>query len=127
MNVYGIGTDMVQISRIRDLFEKYGERFTQRILSASEQIAFKQHNEAIAYLAKRFAGKEAVAKALGTGIGSHLAFTQISITNQANGKPVVSLLGEAKQYFHSMEVGEIMISLSDEKEYALAFVVALKQ
>ncbi|HRE33163.1 MAG TPA: holo-ACP synthase [Candidatus Berkiella sp.] len=127
MNVYGIGTDMVQISRISDLFEKYGERFTKRILSYPEQVAFKQHNEAIAYLAKRFAGKEAVAKALGTGIGSHLAFTQISITNQANGKPLVILLGDAQHYFHSLGVGEIMISLSDEKEYALAFVIALNR
>lgn len=127
MNVYGIGTDMVQISRISDLFAKYGERFTKRILSQPEQAAFKQHNEAIAYLAKRFAGKEAVAKALGTGIGSHLAFTQISITNQANGKPIVTLLGEAESYFQLKGVGEIMISLSDEREYALAFVIALKQ
>lgn len=122
--MHGVGTDLVEIGRIAALFERFGERFVNRILSEAEYVLFKQQNESIAFLAKRFAGKEAVAKALGTGLGVQVAFTDISITNLQNGKPVVELLGKASTLTSELGIQKILISLSDEKKYALAFAVA---
>lgn len=123
--MHGIGTDLVEITRIASLFERFGERFANRILSHPEYEIFKQHNHSIPFLAKRFAGKEAVAKALGTGLGAQVAFTEISITNHQNGKPMVELLGKASSLLTELGIQQILISLSDEKNYALAFAVAI--
>jgi holo-[acyl-carrier protein] synthase len=120
MNIIGIGTDMVQQSRIRLLYERYGERFINRILSLDEQRIFNTLNQPCAFLAKRFAAKEAVSKALGIGIGEKLAFNEISVTNLSSGQPQVTLLGKAEILGINKS---IHISLSDEKDYALAFVV----
>lgn len=120
----GIGTDLVEIGRIAALHERYGERFVKRILSQAEYVLFNQQHQSIPFLAKRFAGKEAVAKALGTGLGAQVAFTDISITNHQNGKPVVELLGKASTLMSELGVQKILISLSDEKNYALAFAMA---
>ena len=118
--ILGIGTDIVQKSRINVLWERFGNKFVQRILAPQEQAIFFKSNQKIAFLAKRFAAKEAVAKALGTGIGTALAFNEISVTNLPNGKPHVVLLGKAKNI---LDTKSLMISLSDEKDYALAFVI----
>lgn len=120
MSIIGIGTDIVQQSRIQALYERYGEKFVKRILSLEEQKVFYAINQSCGYLAKRFAGKEAVSKALGIGIGPQLSFREISITNLPSGQPVVELLGNAQQLAKHKN---IQISLSDEKEYALAFVI----
>lgn len=125
--MHGIGTDMVEIARIASLFERFGSRFVDRILSKSERVLFEQQHRSVAFLAKRFAGKEAVAKALGTGIGAQVAFTQISITNEDNGKPMVTLLDSANDLLSHFNIQEILISLSDERAYALAFAVAVKK
>jgi holo-[acyl-carrier protein] synthase len=122
--MHGIGTDLVEIARIASLYQRFGDRFAKRILSEPEYAIFERQHYSIPFLAKRFAGKEAVAKALGTGIGEQVAFTEISITNHQNGKPVVELLGKAAKLLHKLAIKEIMISLSDEKHYALAFAVA---
>ncbi len=118
----GIGTDLVHIPRIKKIFDRFGDLFLDKILSGEEKILFFQleNTRAIAFLAKRFAAKEAVAKALSTGIGSQVAFKEISISNLPNGKPEVILKGKA----HSLGLNkEIHISISDEKEYALAFAM----
>lgn len=120
MKIVGIGTDIVLQSRIKALIEKFGERFIQRILSADEQLSYYRANQSAAFLAKRFAAKEAVAKAFGTGIGKKLRFNEISVTNLPSGKPHITLLGKAASL---MENKEVHISLADEKEHALAFVV----
>lgn len=124
--MHGIGTDLVDIARIASLYEAYGDRFAKRILSDDELRLFHHQHQSIPFLAKRFAGKEAVAKALGTGIGEKVAFTEISITNEANGKPIVNLLGKAHLLLSELNISEIHISLSDEKHYALAFAIITK-
>ena len=123
MSLVGIGTDLVQLTRIQDLLERYGERFVSRILSEEERKLFTTTLPTVAYLAKRFAGKEAVSKALGTGIGKVLSFQDISILNHPTGQPFVTLHGNGKALADQLKVSQIMISLSDEKDYALAFVV----
>jgi holo-[acyl-carrier protein] synthase len=121
--IFGIGTDIVRIERIQTLVERYGDRFVGRILSASEIAVFAKHQNNIAFLAKRFAAKEAVAKAFGCGIGQDMAFTEISVINTSSGKPCVELLGKAKQFASRLNIRKIEISLSDERDFALAFVV----
>ena len=125
--MHGIGTDIVEIARIASLYERFGDRFAKRILSEAEYATFERQHYSIPFLAKRFAGKEAVAKALGTGIGAKVAFTEISITNEANGKPVVTLLESSHDLLSHFNIQDILISLSDEKAYALAFAIAVKK
>jgi holo-[acyl-carrier protein] synthase len=121
--VLGIGTDLVAQSRIARLLARFGNRFIERILSKEEQILFEKNVHPAAFLARRFAAKEAVAKALGTGIGEHLSFNQISIINLSNGKPEVQFIGKAADFVRTLGAIEVMISLSDEKHYALAFAI----
>lgn len=122
MKILGVGTDLVAKSRIRSVWDRFQDRFVTRILSAEEQVLFARH-PTVDFLAKRFAGKEATAKALGAGIGAKLAFHEISITNLPSGKPEVSLLGHSKKWMQEWGVDTIQISLADEKDYAIAFVI----
>lgn len=122
MSILGVGTDLVAKFRIRALLGRYQERFVNRVLSAEEQIEYNKQ-PSVDFLAKRFAGKEATAKALGTGIGKKIAFREISILNHLSGQPQVTLMGKATELIKEFNIQAIHISLSDEKDYALAFVI----
>lgn len=114
--IIGIGTDIVQIPRIERLVEKFGRKFVERILS-KEELEVYDRKACRAFVARRFAGKEALSKALGQGIGRPLRFTDITIRNNELGKPEVKIDGG---------IGEGMkidISLSDDYPAAIAFVV----
>jgi holo-[acyl-carrier protein] synthase len=121
----GIGTDIVQISRIKTVYDRQGERFVARILSSAEQQVFHQRHQAISFLANRFAGKEALAKALGTGIGQGVRFVDLEILPNAFGQPEVTLSGVALERLTALGATQAKISLSDEKDYAVAFAVLL--
>lgn len=121
MNIIGIGTDIVNISRIEKIYSRFGESFLKKNFHAKE-IEYFDHLPAlqkISYLAKRFAGKEAVSKALGTGIGK-IAFKDIAILNNSLGAPYVLLDEPLEKYDENMKIN---ISLSDEEPFAVAFVV----
>lgn len=126
MNIFGIGTDIVDKNRIARLLNRFGDRFVTRILSQEEQQKFKEVADPIAYVAKRFAAKEAIAKALSTGIGA-VAFNEISVLNSPNGKPWVKFHGKSQQFVENLQIQNVMISLSDEKECALAFVIIVSK
>lgn len=121
--ILGVGSDLVSLERIEKLIYRFGEKFVKRILSPDEVKHYAQSNNPASYLAKRFAAKEAVAKAFGTGIGKHLAFNEISVLNLPSGQPTVSFLGNSSEFVKQTGMKAIHISLSDEKAYALAFVV----
>lgn len=118
--IIGIGTDIISLDRIEYALEAFGSKFLQRILTEKERnylIEIHTKENKVAYLAKRFAAKEAVSKALGTGIGEDLSFQDIEISNNLEGKPLVSV-----KKFPDIN---IHLSLSDEKEgLAVAFAVA---
>jgi len=117
--IIGIGTDIVDIRRIEDLIKKSGwDKFAKKILSAQEikDLKPKQKNSAT-HLAKRFAAKEAIAKALGTGIGK-TSFADIQITNNSKGAP--------KAKMDKLKNIKIHISISDEYPYAIALAIAEK-
>jgi len=125
--IIGIGVDIADIRRFKMLVERYGERFAQRILSESEQLEFGQSKNQPSFLAKRFAVKEAAAKALGTGFGKGLHPRQISLTHTELGAPILMLSDKAHLIWQKLGCNQSHVSLSDEKDHAIAFVVLSNQ
>ncbi len=120
--IFGVGVDMVKVSRIRAGLERFGDRFARRILSDSEFDEFQRSGRPAAFLAKRFAAKEAAAKALGTGFRNGLTLRQISVVHDPRGKPELRYTGCASALLQTHEIGESHLSITDEEDYALAFV-----
>ena len=123
MNIYGIGTDIVSIKRIKSSLKN--KNFIKRIYTYQEVLKCKksvnQHN----CYAKRFAAKEAFSKALGTGISNGINFNEITVLNNKSGKPYITFEGETKKKIKKMfkqKKTKISLSLSDERDYAVAFV-----
>ena len=121
--IFGIGTDIVSYQRIRDLNEKYGERFAQRILAASELEEYAASNDKARYLMKHFAAKEAFAKAMGTGLRASVTLRRISIDHDEQGKPLLAFDDVLSNYVARLGVTRHHLSISDEKDVAVAFVV----
>lgn len=123
MSIKGIGTDLLDQKRIEKVIDRHNERFSQRILTAQELLVWQQRGFSVNYLAKRFAAKEAIAKALGTGIAQGVGFQQMNITSDEAGKPIVILTGQALVRMQAMGAEQVLLSLSDEGELILAFAV----
>ena len=123
MNIYGIGTDIVSVSRIKKSLKN--KNFVKRIFNNQEILRCKKKVRSHNCYAKRFAAKEAFSKALGSGISSGINFNEIIILNKKTGKPYISLIGQTKKIldnkFKKKKI-KILISLSDEKDIAVAFV-----
>ena len=118
-----IGTDIVEIARIAEILERQGERFVDRILSPSEKLQYQSHSDGVAFVAKRFAAKEAIAKALGTGIGRGVSFQDMVISNDENGAPLAELSNGAAEVMQALGGVKMLISLADERHYAVAYAV----
>ncbi|MBK4765184.1 MAG: holo-ACP synthase [Pantoea sp. Brub] len=123
MTILGLGIDIVEVERIYYLIKKFGDRFTQRILTNSEKQQYDINQQPERFLAKRFAVKEAAAKALGTGISNGLAFNQIQIYNDELGKPGLLFFKHARKIAKHLNIKNVHISLTDEKYYACAVVI----
>ncbi|MGF1613750.1 MAG: holo-ACP synthase [Gammaproteobacteria bacterium] len=123
--IYGIGVDMVHIPRIAAALSRFGERFAQRVLSDAELQACWQTSRTADFLAKHFAAKEAWVKALGTGFRGGLSWREIEIRNDPLGKPYLTCVGRAQEMLAERSIGESYLSLSDEGQFAIAFVVLL--
>lgn len=119
----GSGIDIVEVERIKSILaQKNGGRFMRKVLHARELEECQMHANQAAYLAKRFAVKEAMAKALGTGIGSHLAFTDMYVEHDALGKPMLKFTAECEQRLN-LQDQHILLSIADESAYAVAHVM----
>jgi len=123
MAVVGIGTDLVVIKRIEEVMARHGDRFVERVLHANEKLRFQESQHPDRFLAKRFAAKEAVSKALGTGIAEGVNLNDIEIANDSRGKPHVILHGGAELRLQAMGARHCHLSISDERDHALAFAV----
>ena len=126
--IYGIGTDICDIRRVRASYERHGERFAQRVLSDGEMAVWRQRqarwpDRGVRYLATRFSAKEAFSKAIGLGIRTPMQWRWCEIANAPGGKPVVVLHGELKTWAEARGL-RFHITLSDESEYAASFCVA---
>ncbi|MBP2845308.1 holo-ACP synthase [Dickeya oryzae] len=123
MAILGLGTDIVEITRIEAIVGRSGDRLARRVLSPQEWIQYQSHSQPVRFLAKRFAVKEAAAKALGTGIRDGLAFAQFEVVNDALGKPCLRFLACAAELAQALGVQHVHVSLADERHYACATVI----
>lgn len=121
--IYGVGTDIVEISRVEQNLAKHGERFAERILTDVEMSRFTQHVKPAQFLAKRFAAKEAAAKAFGTGFRDGLSLHHIGVVNDEKGRPTLEFSGKAAELLEKFNINRSHLSLSDEPNYAIAFVI----
>ena len=121
--IYGVGTDIVNIERIQKVILKNREGFIKRVLTEHEQALFTNKADSAAFCAKRFAAKEAFSKALGTGIGRAVSFQDLTIRNNENGKPHFIPSEKLRLYLLEKGVKQAHLSISDESQYAIAFVV----
>lgn len=121
--IYGIGTDIIEIARIEAALARFGERFARRILCEPELRRFAAHRKPAAYLAKRFAAKEAFTKALGTGIHAPANWHGVWVTNLRSGKPTLEFTAALKAMLDERGVGRAHVSLTDERELASATVI----
>ncbi len=124
--IHGIGTDIVHVARLEASIARYGDRIAERILAKSELIAFQQHKTPAHFLAKRYAAKEAASKALGTGFRDGLSLRHIMVANEESGRPVLKFVEKAQKLVAEFNISASYLSLSDEQEYAVAFVVMEK-
>ncbi len=121
--IHGIGIDIVSVERIQENLTRYGSRFSERILSSNELEEFTANNFPARFLAKRFAAKEALAKALGTGFRDGMHLNQITVAHDSEGRPQLSCEGKISQVLSANNIHHSYLSLSDENEYACAVVV----
>ncbi|TVM05868.1 MAG: holo-ACP synthase [Halomonas sp.] len=121
--IIGIGSDIARVGRFEQAMTRHGKRFSQRILGLEEQRVLDSHAQPAGYLAKRFAAKEAFVKALGSGLRHGIQWADIQVLNDRLGKPYLQLDGLARAQVQTLEVSAMHVSLSDEADYALAFVI----
>ncbi len=123
MSVLGIGVDLVDCDRIKNSIERFGDRFLQRVFTAGE-IAYAQSMKFPArHLAARFAAKEALSKAFGTGIGKSMGWRDIDVHKYESGQPYVVLEGGAKRLAAQRKISAVWISLSHTDDHATAMIV----
>src|SRR5580698_9655203 len=123
--VLGLGTDLIEIARIKESVERHGERFLHKVFTEGE-IAYcmsKKINSAESFAA-RFAAKEAGAKALGTGISRGVTWKEFEVRREASGRPTLHLSGRAAELAEAIGVKRVQLSLTHSRELALAVVVA---
>ena len=124
--IFGIGTDIVDVKRIKKM--KSIDSFAKKILGDDEYLKFSKLSESkkIFFIAKQFAGKEAFAKAIGTGISGDVNFKTIEILRNDEGKPMFKFAEKTQLLIDNLGIVHSHVSLSDEKDYALAFVILEK-
>jgi holo-[acyl-carrier protein] synthase len=124
--IVGIGTDIVEIQRIREIVEKRGQSFLSRIFTDAEKEYCLSTKDPAARCAGRYAAKEAVLKALGTGLRG-LRWRDIEIIRNSAGKPIVRLTAGAAQLAESLGITEILLTISHSRDYAVALAVACQE
>ena len=121
--IVSIGTDIVDIKRMQANLEKSGQRFAQKILSPNEYQEFLVVNKPAHFIAKRFAVKEALLKAVGTGFRDGVRLSDIEVIHDEYGKPSLKCYHTVEQILVKLEVGRMHLTIADEQDYAVAFVL----
>ncbi|WP_420475257.1 holo-ACP synthase [Noviherbaspirillum sp. ST9] len=129
--IYGIGTDIIQISRIEEALVRHGDRFAEKILGKEELEKYhrrksKVEARGIRFLASRFAAKEAFSKAIGLGMRMPMTWRAMQTLNAPSGKPVVVTSGVLKEFMEQNGLAA-QVSITDEADYAVAFVIVEKK
>ena len=121
--IVSIGTDIVDVNRMQANLEKSGQRFAEKILSPNEYEEFLKTNKPAHFIAKRFAVKEALLKAVGTGFRDGVSFNDIEVEHDEYGKPVLKCYRGVQKLLEKLEVSRTHLTIADERDYAVAFVV----
>ncbi|MGH7950672.1 MAG: holo-ACP synthase [Limisphaerales bacterium] len=121
--ILGIGIDIIEVARIRASLEKFGERFGKRILLPGETAYCLSHNHPAPFVAARFAAKEAISKAFGTGIGAALGWQDMEIAHKESGEPFVILHGKGQELFQARGAKQLLVSISHTEQYAAVVAV----
>lgn len=124
--IFGIGTDVVQLDRIEATLARFGEHFVQRLLLPEEEAQFRRNGRKARFLAMRFAGKEAVVKAMGTGFRNGMWIRDVGIVQDARGKPEIVFSPRGRALCKQMGIGGGHVSLTDEAGLVLAFAVLMR-
>ena len=124
--IFGIGTDLIKIKRIKNINSL--EKFALKILSENELDLFNSlsNDKKVSFISKQFAGKEAFSKALGTGISEGIRFKEIEILRDEKGKPIFTAINSLKSFMLNLGITRTHISITDEREYAMAFAILEK-
>ncbi len=125
MNIHGIGTDIVECLRIAQMIERHGEQFINRVYSKHEIGYCSSRKMATQHFAGRWAAKEAVMKALGTGWRRGVDWRDIEIRNSANGQPVIAMRAGIRDLIEELGVADVLISISHCRSHATAYAIAL--
>jgi holo-[acyl-carrier protein] synthase len=127
MIIYGIGIDVVEVERIGSAIARQGDRFLEKLFTANEREYCERQRNPNLHYAARFAAKEAVSKALGTGIGGEAGWLEIEVVRAESGAPRMEFHGNAAAFLQAEGISEVQISLSHAREYAAANAVAIRQ
>lgn len=122
--IFGVGTDVVELARVKATWDRFGERFVERILMPEELALFRRSRQPVRFLAMRFAGKEATVKAMGTGFAHGVWVRDVGITNDPRGRPLVVFSERGLAVCRSLGVGNAHVSLTDDAGLVIAFAVA---
>ncbi|MFT3990254.1 MAG: holo-ACP synthase [Luteolibacter sp.] len=125
MHIFGIGIDVVEVERIAGAISRHGEPFLARLFTPAEREYCEIQKKPALHYAARFAAKEAVSKALGTGIGGDASWLDLEISRDSLGAPALSLTGSAAAFAESKGIREIKISLTHARDYAAANAIAI--
>jgi len=125
VNIFGIGIDVVEVDRIAASLEDFGDRFTRKVFTDAERTYCDRQKKPSIHYAARFAAKEAVAKAFGTGIGKDLAWLDMEICRRESGEPELILTGDGALFAQAHQIEQIKISLTHARDYAAANAVVL--
>ncbi|RTE87112.1 MULTISPECIES: holo-ACP synthase [Gammaproteobacteria] len=123
MSVKGVGTDIVAVARIKSAYERQSS-FAERILTPHELEEMTEVRDPERFIAKRFAAKEACLKALGTGLAKGMSWQDITISHTKEGQPLIKLTGQAEIRAKDLQATQFHLSISDETDFAVAFVIA---
>lgn len=121
--IHGIGTDIVAVARMRGVHARHGERLAARLLSPAEWPGYLRAADKPRLLAKRFAAKEALAKALGTGLRAPVSLVNMGVTHDVHGRPGFAFDPELQRWLTARGIARVHLSLADEVDYAVGFVV----
>ena len=124
--IFGIGTDLLRVDRIESTLARFGERFVDRLLLPGERAGYERTRRKVRYLAMRFAAKEAVVKAMGTGFAHGMWIRDVGVAANAWGKPEVIWSDRGERLRQRMGIGDAHVSLTDEAGLVVAFAVLLR-
>jgi holo-[acyl-carrier protein] synthase len=124
--IYGIGTDLVELSRVQETYDRFGQHFVDRLLMDEERVLFEQNKWPVRFLAMRFAAKEATVKAMGTGFAHGVWIRDVGIVNNDWGRPEIIWSDRGRARCDELGIGEGHVSLTDDAGLIQAFAIVMR-